>query len=95
MITEPKRTAVIMATFRGLGHRRAGLEWRLDPTSDTLIGGERQSCLVVVCRHEFSSSIPATSPRPIGLTATDMDGGVQTCVDADLPIDIGPTNVRP
>ena len=76
---------------------RTVLEWRLDPASDSRIpeatGHDVQ--VVVVCRQGYSSSLAAASLRAVGLhRATDLEGGVEAWIAADLPLDDGPADVR-
>ncbi|TDB81786.1 MULTISPECIES: rhodanese-like domain-containing protein [unclassified Micromonospora] len=73
------------------------LEWRLDPASEWRIpeatGYDRG--VVVVCRHGYSSSLAAASLQALGLrNATDMVGGVQAWLEAGLPLNDGPADVR-
>jgi rhodanese-related sulfurtransferase len=50
---------------------------------------------VVVCRQGYSSSLAAASLRTIGLRrATDMVGGVEAWLAADLPITHEAADVR-
>jgi rhodanese-related sulfurtransferase len=76
---------------------RTVLEWRLDPTSATHIP-EAASCdveIVVVCGQGYSSSLAAASLRSIGLwKSTDMIGGAEAWIAANLPLTTEPADVR-
>ncbi|MGK5742377.1 rhodanese-like domain-containing protein [Micromonospora sp. URMC 103] len=77
---------------------RTVLEWRLDPASPWRIpeatGYDRE--IVVVCRHGYSSSLAAASLQALGLRrATDMIGGVQAWIEADMPLSDRPADIRP
>jgi rhodanese-related sulfurtransferase len=66
---------------------RTVLEWRLDPASGSRI--EQASYdrkVVVLCRQGYSSSLAAASLRRLGLDATDVIGGVEAWLAAELPI---------
>ena len=76
---------------------RTVLEWRLDPASGAAIpeatGYDVE--VVVVCRQGYSSRLAATSLRSVGLNrATDMVGGMEAWLEAGLPVDSGPADVR-
>ncbi|RBY84848.1 rhodanese-like domain-containing protein [Blastococcus sp. TF02A-30] len=76
---------------------RTVLEWRLDPTSPHRIPEATGPDLevVVLCRQGYSSSLAAASLRAIGLhRATDLDGGVEAWLAAELPMSTGPADVR-
>jgi rhodanese-related sulfurtransferase len=76
---------------------RTVLEWRLDPTCPTRIQEATGVDLLVVvaCRQGFSSSLAAASLRSLGLSrATDMIGGVQAWLEAGLPVNFDPADVR-
>ena len=76
---------------------RTVLEWRLDPTCPTRIPEATGVDLLVVvaCRQGFSSSLAAASLRSLGLSkATDMIGGVQAWLEAGLPVNFDPADVR-
>ena len=76
---------------------RTVLEWRLDPASGASIpeatGYDIE--VVVVCRQGYSSRLAAASLRQVGIwRATDMIGGVEAWLDAGLPVDTEPADVR-
>ena len=74
---------------------RTVLEWRLDPTSPFAIpeaAVPRQ--LVVLCRQGYSSSLAARSLQRLGLHATDVIGGVEAWLEADLPTHHDPVDLR-
>lgn len=76
---------------------RTVLEWRLEPggplTIPEVTGPDAH--VIVFCRQGFSSSLAAASLKSIGLpNATDMIGGVEAWVDADLPLSDAPADVR-
>ena len=76
---------------------RTVLEWRLDPASDARIpeavGYDVK--VIVVCRQGYSSSLAAASLQALGLwRATDVVGGVEAWLAADLPTGPGPADVR-
>jgi rhodanese-related sulfurtransferase len=76
---------------------RTVFEWRLDPKSDVCVpeATDHDLEVVVVCRQGYSSSLAAASLRALGLTrATDMAGGVEAWLEAGLPTDDGPADVR-
>jgi rhodanese-related sulfurtransferase len=51
--------------------------------------------VVVLCRRGYSSSLAAASLREAGLfRATDVVGGVESWVDAGLPVTCCPADVR-
>lgn len=76
---------------------RTVLEWRLDPTSPSCIPEATSTDLhvVLLCRQGYSSSIAAASLQRVGLRrATDVVGGVEAWLIADLPVHRGPADVR-
>ena len=76
---------------------RTVLEWRLDPSSPHRIPEATgyDLAVVVVCRQGYSSSLAAASLRAMGLRlATDMAGGMEAWLAADLPVHAGPADVR-
>jgi rhodanese-related sulfurtransferase len=76
---------------------RTVLEWRLDHRSAGHIP-EAVSYdveIVVVCQQGYSSSLAAASLRSIGLwRSTDMIGGAEAWIAANLPLTAGPADVR-
>jgi rhodanese-related sulfurtransferase len=74
---------------------RTVLEWRLDPTSPSVIPeAEGRPRIVVMCRQGYSSSLAARSLRDLGLDATDVVDGVEGWLAAGLPLTAGPADVR-
>ncbi|GAA1980906.1 rhodanese-like domain-containing protein [Terrabacter lapilli] len=75
---------------------RTVLEWRLDPTSPYRIpeADGPYVRVIVVCRQGYSSSLAARSLQQLGLDATDVIGGVEAWLEAGLPLDQGPADVR-
>lgn len=76
---------------------RTVFEWRLDPTSSWRIPElvDADQLVVVACRQGYSSSLAAASLQSLGLhRATDMVGGVEAWLAADLPVHDGPADVR-
>jgi rhodanese-related sulfurtransferase len=64
------------------------LEWRLDPVGPDRIPeveGPEQT-VILFCNEGYASSLAAASLQAVGLpNATDLDGGFQAWVAADLP----------
>jgi len=74
---------------------RNHLEWRLHPDSDArlpfaVVGQD----WVVVCSEGYASSLAAASLAALGLTATDVVGGVVAWQEAGLPLVPGVTPVE-
>lgn len=64
------------------------LEWRLDPTSPHRIpeAADHDREVVVVCNEGYASSLAALSLQELGFhRATDLDGGIQAVLRAELP----------
>lgn len=75
---------------------RTVLEWRLDPSSGASIP-EAAGCptVILACRQGYSSSLAVRSLRDLGVTATDIVGGVEAWLAAGLPVHAGPVDERP
>jgi rhodanese-related sulfurtransferase len=76
---------------------RTVLEWRLDPASPDRIPEATgyDVPIIVVCRQGYSSSLAAAGLRALGLSrATDLAGGVEAWLAADLPLATGPADIR-
>lgn len=74
---------------------RTVLEWRLDPASGHSIPeAAARPRVIVVCRQGFSSSLAAASLQELGLDATDVVGGVEAWIAAELPLHDGAADVR-
>ncbi len=71
------------------------LEWRLDPTSPHRIAGATPDRrVVIVCNEGFSSTLAVGTLLDLGLAdVTDLRGGFQALVAADLVPDTGPEPV--
>ncbi len=54
--------------------------WRLDPLP-------RETQVVLVCRHGYSSSFAAAQLRQLGFDAGDVIGGVEAWQAAGLPVE--------
>jgi rhodanese-related sulfurtransferase len=77
---------------------RTVLEWRLDPASADRIpeAVDYDVEIVIICRQGYSSSLAAASLRSIGLwRATDMIGGAEAWIEAGLPLNSAPPDIRP
>ena len=64
------------------------LEWRLDPKSPDRIPeiDDYDQTVIVFCDEGYASSLAAASLQAVGLVnATDLTGGYQAWLDADLP----------
>lgn len=76
---------------------RTVLEWRLDPASGDHIpeAVDYDVEIVIVCRQGYSSSLAAASLKSVGLwRATDMIGGVEAWIEAELPLSSVVPDVR-
>ncbi|MEV1173245.1 rhodanese-like domain-containing protein [Nonomuraea sp. NPDC049784] len=68
---------------------RNHLEWRLDPTCESRIpeASSHDIHWIVICAEGYSSSLAAAALRELGLhNATDVIGGFDAWVEADLPV---------
>jgi len=54
--------------------------WRLDPLA-------RETRVILICRHGYSSSLAAAQLREIGFDAADVVGGVEAWQTAGLPVE--------
>lgn len=72
------------------------LEWRLDPTCEHRIPEAGMlTPIVLICRQGYSSSLAVARLRAMGLrSVTDVIGGVEAWVAADLPMSTEPADVR-
>ncbi len=71
------------------------VEWRLDPSGPWRIPEVGDATVPVVGRQGYSSSLAAQPLRRLGLVrATDVIGGVEAWVAADLPLWGGPVDTR-
>lgn len=72
------------------------LEWRLDPTSENRIPEATwEQSYIVVCRQGFSSSLAVARLQALGLRwSTDVIGGVEAWVEAELPLTTEAADVR-
>ena len=70
---------------------RNHLEWRLHPDSDArlpqAVPGSRW---VLVCTEGYASSLAAASLVSLGISATDVEGGIRAWRSAGLPVVEGP-----
>lgn len=66
---------------------RVHLEWRLDPHSGASLPQARAGQeWIIVCTEGYSSSLAAASLNSLGLSATDLIGGIYAWRDAGLPV---------
>lgn len=68
---------------------RTGLEWRLDPTSQSRIpeAVDRDVRVILICAQGYSSTLAAVSLKDLGLrNVTDVIGGFEAWRAANLPI---------
>lgn len=64
-----------------LCHPLSVVLWRLD-------GLPRETCVILICRHGYSSSLAAARLQELGFRdATDVIGGVEGWLEAGLPVD--------
>lgn len=74
---------------------RNHLEWRLHPDSDArLPQAVRGQRWLVLCAEGYTSSLAAASLVSLGVPATDIEGGMEAWVAADLPVVVGVTAVE-
>lgn len=71
---------------------RNTLEWRLDPTSDARVPeASYDTQVVVVCSEGYTSSLAAVALQDLGVTATDLAGGLAAWRESGLPVVPGGT----
>jgi rhodanese-related sulfurtransferase len=61
-------------------HPSSVVLWRLDPLP-------RETRVILLCRHGFSSSFAAAHLRQLGFDAADVIGGVEAWRAAGLPVE--------
>lgn len=72
------------------------LEWRLDPTStDRIPEASWEQSYILICRQGYSSSLAVARLQALGLRwSSDVIGGVEAWLDADLPLTRDAADVR-
>ncbi|MEO6605377.1 MAG: rhodanese-like domain-containing protein [Aeromicrobium sp.] len=74
---------------------RNHLEWRLHPESGASLPVARAGQeWIVVCTEGYTSSLAASALVSLGLSASDIHGGIHAWRDAGLPVVAGPTPVE-
>ncbi|QGG40261.1 rhodanese-like domain-containing protein [Aeromicrobium yanjiei] len=74
---------------------RNHLEWRLHPASGaSLAVATKGQEWIVVCTEGYTSSLAASALVSLGLSASDIAGGIHAWRAAGLPVVPGPTAVE-
>jgi rhodanese-related sulfurtransferase len=74
---------------------RNHLEWRVHPASGASLPQARDGQeWIVVCTEGYTSSLAASSLVSLGLSASDIVGGIHAWRAAGLPVVAGPTPVE-
>jgi rhodanese-related sulfurtransferase len=74
---------------------RNHLEWRVHPASESRLPlATPDTRWIVYCTEGYTSSLAAASLVALGLSATDVVGGLQAWREAGLPTVAGPTPIE-